>query len=281
MSPERLLAAIMLVSLTFGAGLQVDWEHFVATLKNVGLLVRALIVNVAIVPLVGVVLAKLFRLPPAVATGFLLMAIAPGVPFVLMQVRKRGGRLGFAVALAAMLPLVSIVTVPLTAAFVLPSAATAQLPLMKFALTLVLFQLLPLVVGIAIGTKAPNLAGRMGPIVQVLFFIAVIALIIAMGPRLVTGVATVYGSNGMWAMLCLVIVSLAVGWAFGSPEREDRRVLSLGTALRNVGLCALLATSSFRAPQVAAAVLTYFIIQFVVTAIVGMYYSRTAQRAVA
>ncbi len=28
------------------------------------------------------------------------MAIAPGVPFVLAQVRKRGGRLGFAVELA-------------------------------------------------------------------------------------------------------------------------------------------------------------------------------------
>src|SRR6185437_7170903 len=113
MSPERLLAAIMLVSLTFGAGLQVNWVNCVATLKNAGLLTRALLANVVVVPLCGVLLAKLFRLPPAVATGYLLMAIAPGVPFVLMQVRKRGGRLGLAVALAAILPLASIVTVPL------------------------------------------------------------------------------------------------------------------------------------------------------------------------
>ena len=70
MNPEKLSAALMLVSLTFGAGLQVNWDNFVAILKDVSLLARALIGIFVVVPLVGVGLAKVFALPPHIATGF-------------------------------------------------------------------------------------------------------------------------------------------------------------------------------------------------------------------
>jgi bile acid:Na+ symporter, BASS family len=271
----------MLVSLTFGAGLQVDRDHLKAILRNVGLLGRALLANFIIVPLLGVLLAKVFRLPPQVATGFLLMAIAPGVPFVLASVRKRGGSLGLAVALAFMLPLLSIVTVPVTAALVLPTAAKADLPLSHFVLTLLLFQLLPLLAGIAVGALAPGVPQRLGRPLQIVFFASALALIALLAPALAHGVVSVYGSNGMWAMLCLVLLSVAAGWLLGSPAREDRRVLAIGTGLRNIGLCALAATSSFSDPLIAATVLTYFLIQFVITTLFGVYFARTAGKATA
>ena len=50
MKPEQLLAALMLVSLTLGTGLQVDRDHLKAILKNVGLLGRALLAKFIIVP---------------------------------------------------------------------------------------------------------------------------------------------------------------------------------------------------------------------------------------
>jgi bile acid:Na+ symporter, BASS family len=279
MNPEKLLAAIMLVSLTFGAGLQVDREHLKAILKNIGLLGRALLANFVIVPILGVLLARLFRLPPGIATGFLLMAIAPGVPFVLASVRKRGGRLALAVELAIFLPLLSIVTVPLTAAWVLPASAEAQIPVARFALTLVLFQLVPLLLGIAVGGRLPALAARLGRSLQIVFFLAVIGLLIVIAPSLAHNVSVVYGSNGMWAMLCLSLLSMAVGWLLGGPAREDRRVLGIGTTLRNIGLAALIATTSFRGTEVAAAVLTYLVIQMIVSSLFGIYFSRTAKTA--
>jgi BASS family bile acid:Na+ symporter len=269
----------MLVSLTFGAGLQVDRDHLRAILRNVGLLGRALLANFIIVPLLGLLLVKLFRLPPQVATGFLLMAIAPGVPFVLASVRKRGGSLGLAVALAFMLPLLSIVTVPATAALVLPTAAKADLPISRFVVTLLLFQLLPLLAGIAAGALAPGLPRRLGRPLQIAFFASALALIALLAPEIAHGVASVYGSNGMWAMLCLVLLSVATGWLLGSPAPENRRVLAIGTGLRNVGLCALAATSSFSDPLIAATVLTYFLFQFVITMLFGVYFARTARES--
>jgi bile acid:Na+ symporter, BASS family len=279
--PEQLLAALMLVSLTFGAGLQVDREHLKAILKRPGLLGRALLANFVIVPGLGVAAVKLFRLPDPVATGVLLMAIAPGVPFVLASVRKRGGRLALAVELAIFLPLLSIVTVPATAALVLPAIAKTQLPLMRFAVTLLLFQLLPLLLGMVVGERFSGLASRLGRPLQILFFATAAILIVLLMPQLVRGVASVYGSFGMIAMLTLTLLSMATGWLLGGPALEDRRVLGIGTTLRNVGLCALIATSSLRSSDVAAAVLTYLLVQMIVSTVFGAIFARKAKEAVA
>jgi predicted Na+-dependent transporter len=277
----KLAAAIMLIALTFGAGLQVNRPHLTAILKNYGLLGRALLANFILVPIFGVILAKVFRLSPPIATGYLLMAIAPGVPFVLASVRKRGGRLGLAVALAVIMPLLSIVTVPITAKLVLPAGAAEQLPLGQFFVTLVLFQLLPLLLGMVVAERVPKVTTDLGRIMQIVFFLAVIVLFALLATKLVHDVASVYGSNGMWAMLCLVLLSLGTGWWMGGPAREDRRVLGIGTALRNIGLAAVISTTSFHDSLVAASVLTYFLIQFIVTTLAGVYFTRTAQRAIA
>jgi BASS family bile acid:Na+ symporter len=207
------------------------------------------------------------------------MAIAPCAPFVLLNVRKRGGRLGLAVALEFLLPLLSVVTVPLTAHFVLPAEAAARLPLAKFLTTLVLFQLLPLLAGIAVSARLPALAPKLARGAQILFLVSVLALLVILAPKVVADVASVYGSHAMWAMLCIVILSMLTGWLLGGPAREDRRVLGTVTTLRNIGLGASIATTSFPGTLVISAVLTYFVFQFVFVSIVGVYFSRKPEPA--
>jgi BASS family bile acid:Na+ symporter len=278
--PVKVFAAVMLVSLTFGAGLQVDRDNLKASLKRVGLLGRALLANFVIVPILGVAIVKLFRLPIPIGTGILLMAIAPGVPLVLSQVRKRGGRLSLAVELAVVLPLLSIVTVPVTAAFVLPAPIKAELPLGHFAVTLVLFQLLPLILGIVVGGLLPG-AARLARPLNLVFFAAAIALLALLSRAILDGIESVYGSRGIYAMLAITLLSMAAGWLLGGPAREDRRILGIGTTLRNVGLASLIATTSLRSSQIAASVLIYLLIQFILTTAFGIYFARTAKEATA
>jgi bile acid:Na+ symporter, BASS family len=138
-----------------------------------------------------------------------------------------------------------------------------------------LSQLLPLLAGIVVGALALDSASRFLRPIKIVAGVAALALAVLLGPKIASSLTAVYGSNGMWAALCLVVLSLIVGWALGGV-REDRRVLAFGTALRNIGLCALIATSSFKTPLVVATVLAYFVIQFVATTIVGVYFKRTA-----
>jgi BASS family bile acid:Na+ symporter len=274
----KVVSALMLVSLMLGVGLQSDRAHLATVLKNYSLLGRALLANVVIVPFFGVILARTFQLDDYIATGFLLMAIAPGVPFVaLAGGRKKGGSLSLAETLSIILPAVSIVTIPLTAEWVLPAHELAELPIRQFVMTLVVFQLLPLLAGIYISFRSPQLAEALAKPQGLFFIVSLLVLLIFLSPELVKSVATVYGTRGILAMVIIVVLSIVTGWLLGGPDLKFRRTLGIGTALRNVGSCAVIATENFSNTPVVPTVMTYFIVQCIVCVIVGVYFTRTAE----
>ena len=282
MSPHKIVPLVLLVSMMLHTGLQVNRTHLMAALKNGSLLGRAILANLIIVPILGVLIVGAFHLNDTIATGFLLMAIAPGVPFVVLSGgRKKGGSLGLAVSLALIMQALAIVTVPITAQFVLPLHARVDVTIGKLIVTLALVQLLPLLAGMFLAERAPALAPRLERPVMLIVLAGVVVLLVVLAPTIAKSVASVYGSRGMLAMLTLVVLSVATGWFLGGPESANRRTLSIGTALRNIGLAAVVATASFPDRGVAAAVLTYFLVQFVVTMLVGAYFTRTAKAALA
>lgn len=285
MSPEKLVSAIMLVAMMLGAGLEIDWSRLLAALRDVGLLSRALLANFIIVPLLGVLLARVFALENYIAIGFLLMAIAPGVPFLVRAAgRQPGGSLGFAAELAFIMPALSIVTIPLTAHLIFSSGVierpgvSGPIPFVPILITLVVFQLIPLVIGVLLADRWPQLGQKLQRPLTLVFTIAVVALLAIIGPGLIKAVGAVYGSHGMLAMLALVLLSVAVGWLLGGPHHAYRRTLSIATALRNIGTCAVIATTAFPRTVVAPTVLTYFIVQVLVTIVFRVYFHRAAAK---
>jgi predicted Na+-dependent transporter len=276
MSPEKIVAIVMLISIMFNAGLQIDRERLFAALKDYSLLARALLANFIIVPLLGVLLVRVFNLSAGVAVGFLLMAIAPGVPFLVRAAgRQPGGSLAFAAELAFIMPALSILTIPITTRFIFPPEIAAQVPFGSLLITLVGFQLVPLLIGLLVAYRAPAVATKLQRPLTLVFFVAVIALLVILGPTIIKGIMSIYGSHGIWAMLVLVLLSLGIGYLLGGPHIEYRRTLSIATALRNIGTCAVIATSSFGHTLVAATVLTYFIVQFIIALIARVYFHRT------
>lgn len=288
MNPEKIAAVVMLVSLMLSAGLEINVEHLVAALKNYGLLARALIANFLVIPIFGVLLARAFHLEVYVAIGFVLMALAPGVPFLVRAAgRTPGGSLGFAAMLAFIMPALSIVTIPLTARFIFAAGliaqaqATGNVPFGRIIVTLIGFQFVPLLVGLLTAERAPKLAANLRRPLLLLFFVAALALIVILGPTLVKAVASVYGSRIIWATVVLVLLSAGTGWILGGPQAQSRRTLSIATVLRNIGTCAVVATATFPGTLVAPTVLTYFIIQFLISMIIRIYFHRAAVRTAA
>jgi bile acid:Na+ symporter, BASS family len=288
MNPEKIAAVVMLVSLMLSAGLEINVEHLAAALKNYGLLARALLANFIVIPIFGVLVARAFHLDQYIAIGFVLMALAPGVPFLVRAAgRTPGGSLGFAAMLAFVMPALSILTIPLTARFIFaagfiaPAQATGNVPFGRILVTLVGFQLVPLLVGLLIANRAPKLAAKLRRPLLLLFVVAIVALLVILGPALMKAVAAVYGSRVMWATLVLVLLSLGTGWILGGPQVQYRRTLSIATVLRNIGTCAVVATATFPDTLVAPTVLTYFIIQFLISVIFRVYFRRAAAQAAA
>lgn len=277
MSTVKIISALVLVSLMLATGLQVNLSRLKEVLANYSLLLRALLANFVLVPIYAVILTDVLHVSPMIAAGIILMAIAPGVPFVVESAgRKKGGSLGLAVTLAFIMPALSVVTVPLTAALLLPHTEN-PLPMGQFFRTLILLQLIPLLVGMFVVDRVPAVASKLTRPLLLLFAISVVALLILLSGHIVKSVATIYGSYGIIAAFVVVLLSIVTGWLLGGPQREFRRTLGIGTALRNIGLAATLASAMFPDSDVISAVMSYFVVQVIVTVALGAYYSRTTK----
>lgn len=264
------LVLLAFVALMLQAGLQVNRARLKQTLQDRSLLMRALLANFVLVPAFAFLLVRAMHLNAFIAAGILLMAIAPGVPFLPNAAgRKAGGSLGFALALCFIMPALSIVTAPLTARLVLP--AETHIPVSSVIVTLAIFQLAPLLIGMLTADRAPQLAAKLVRPLAVVVTIAILAVLVLLAPSIAKAVATVYGSYGTAAALVIVLFSLAAGWLLGGPQRPYRNTLGVATALRNVGLALTVATVDFPGTPVAAMVTAYLLVQVIVTVLFRVF----------
>jgi BASS family bile acid:Na+ symporter len=276
-NPVKIVAIVLLVSMMFHAGLQVNREHLQAVLKNYGLLGRAFLGNFILVPIYGVLIVRGFHLSAAAATGILLMAICPGVPFIVLSGgRKKGGSLGLAVSLEFLLQALSIITVPITASFVLPGSNVESKSIIA---SVFIFQLVPLLMGMYVNARAPETGERLRRPLGVVVVIVLVLILALLAPKLVWSIESVYGSFRILAILAVVLLSLVTGWLLGGTRREYRRTLAFGTTLRNIALAAVIATTAFGGGDVTAAVFTYFFVQVVVVGLIGVVFTRMTKHS--
>jgi bile acid:Na+ symporter, BASS family len=268
----------MIITTMLGAGLQVDRERLVETLRQYGLLSKALLANFILVPLVAVLLVRYFHLGPDLSIGIVLMSMAPGVPFLANSAgRAGGGSLSFALTIAFCFAALSVITIPLTISLVLPPDQAANVPIAKFLTTLVAFQLLPLVAGALIGPRlAPELVEKLTKILHLIFFAAALVLAVLIFPLIVDSVSKVYGYGHLLVIAAVGVFSVGIGWLFGGPQREYRRTLSIATLMRNIGLCTLIGTDPvFANSLVLPTIFTYFVITFIISLPVRVFFKRT------
>lgn len=273
----------MIICTMLGAGLEVDFQRLQATLKEYGLLGRALLANFVLLPLFAFLLVHFFNVGEDFSIGILLMSMAPGVPFLVNSAgRKQGGSLAFSLVIAFLFSALSVITIPITASLVLPPDALANVPASKFLTTLVLFQLIPLVAGALIGPRLPApVVANLAKILRIVFFAAVLVLLVLVFPKIVSSLASVYGFGRLLIIAAIALFALAIGFLLGGPDRQYRRTLSVATELRNIGLCLLIGTGSFADTLVVPTILSYFIVSFVLSLPIRIIYQRTREAAAA
>jgi len=69
--------------------------------------------------------------------------------------------------------------------------------------------------------------------------------------------------------LILVLVAFGIGYFLGGPNAEIRKVLGLGTALRNFAAAITVAALNFTDPDVLVMVLVIILVTLVVLIIIG------------
>jgi BASS family bile acid:Na+ symporter len=274
------LVTITLVEMMVAIGLGVAFADVAGVARNWRLVGRATLANYVCVPAATVGLLLLFRAEPMVAAGFVMAAVCPGAPFGPPLAALAKGNVAASVGLMVVLAASSALVAPLLLCALLPWLTgndALSVPAGKMVVTLLVTQLMPLGVGLAVRQWRPNVAARLlkpANRLSTVLSLSMIGLILAVHyPTLVA-----IRPRGFVGMLALVMASSAAGWLLGLPGSGNRKALAITTAVRNVGVSLVIATSSFPGTPAVTATLAFGLFQTVVMALVALGWGRWTGR---
>jgi bile acid:Na+ symporter, BASS family len=227
----------------FVAGLYLKPNDLRLAIQRRSLIIKAIVANAIVIPLIGLGLYSITPMSPQVGVAFLTVTFSFGVPLVLSFVKGFRANIPFVTVLVFVLAIATSITMPVLLRLILPTDFSVLRTFLVTLAFIVFFQLVPLVVGLALGDseKVRHYTLRpLGIITTVAGFI-IIGLVVVVGLALISRV-------GVWPVISMIILTLsalAVGWLFGGPRLVDRKVLAVNSSLRNFPIGLLLATSVF------------------------------------
>lgn len=243
---------LFVVTTMLAMGLSLTLSQILAPLRNVRLVVVALVANFVLVPLLALALTRLIPLSDPLKIGVILVGVAAGAPFLPKLAQMAHGSVAFGVGLMVLLTIVTIITLPLDLPLLLPGVRVNPL---SIVVSLVLTMLLPLGVALLVRARYPDLAAQLQPFTGQVSNATLVLLLVTSLLANFRQLIGLIGTGGLLAALLLAAGGVAIGYLLGGPGGDTRSVLGLGTGQRNIAAALLVATQSFTDPQVLAMVL--------------------------
>ncbi|MGH2457644.1 MAG: bile acid:sodium symporter family protein [Chloroflexota bacterium] len=271
----NLLVALFVVVTMLSMGLRLTVRQILATASRLNLMGRALLVNIVLVPVLAFVLVRVLPTDPQLGVGILLMAMAPGAAFGPKLTQIARAEIALSVGLVAILVALIVLTLPVTAALLLPGeTAIDSLGLVQ---SLVLIEILPLTVGLAVHAWARPFSRSVRPAVTkistVLFVLAIVAVIAVSWPAF----PSLLHLPSIAAALGTIIGSMVLGYWLGGPGIGTRRALAITSLSRFAGIALFVADTGFPDPHVRAMIVAYFLVALIVGVALALIWSRQRQ----
>jgi bile acid:Na+ symporter, BASS family len=263
----KVLTVTALIAMMLSMGLKVRIEEVAASIRQRRLVVAGLVANYVLVPAVTIALLYLFDADVMVSVGFLVLAVCPGAPVGPPFTATAKGDTTYATGQTVMLAGLSALLSPVLLGALLPRLLPASALHIDYAAivgTLLVSQMLPLGIGLAIHHFGPRIAGKLakplGLIANVLLMGAVVLMLVneyeslaAIRPR------------GWIGMLLLLSANLGIGWFCGGPGRATRKALAVVTASRNAAVALVIASNNFAGTAAVTAAIAFALASILAT----------------
>lgn len=225
-----------------GIGLHVPIARILESLRDLRTLALALVANFVAVPLLAVVLARVLPVPADERTALILLGATAGAPFLPKLAELAQGHVPFSIGLMVMLMAATVFYAPLVLPLLLPDVSV---PARDIARSLLMIMLLPLSLGLLSRERYPAIVGWAPELNR----ISAAGMAIGLSAGLLVGWQDLLATIGSGIVIGTVLLALgaaAVGWFFaGKASPDDRRVATLGTAMRNFSAALLIAGRDF------------------------------------
>jgi predicted Na+-dependent transporter len=247
---SNIFTLVFVVGSMLALGLSLTMQQIADPLRNVSLVVRVLLANFVLVPLVAYLINLVIPMSEPLSIGLILLATAAGAPFLPKLVQLARGDVATGVGLMVLLMVSTIIYVPIVLPLLLPGVSVNPLDI---ASSLVVLMLIPLGIGLLIKARYPETAANL----QVTFgqaanfaLMGLFATMLLLNWRTILGTI---GSGAILAALIFVVLSFVIGY-FLAPT-ATRSTLGLGTAQRNIAAAMVIAGDNFTDPNVLIMVL--------------------------
>jgi len=253
--------------------------QILASLRDRRFVILTLLANFVLVPLVAYLITRFPGLPQDYGTGLLIMASAGGATFLLKYAKGAKGNPDRVGGLMILPSIVTIAFMPL----VLPLLSPAAFPdPVRIALPLVVLLLIPLALALFARSRYEEATTRRAPLVTKLSAVGLGMVFVGFLGAVIFGffIGKAQLNPGLflsWAILAailLLFIAFGIGYLLGGPVEADRRVLGMGTGLRNLAAAVAVGGLCFLQPSggkiIHTAPNTNIITMVVVTGLIGI-----------
>ncbi len=245
------IAPIILALIMLGLGLGLKLEDFGRVLKTPKDFIVGFISQLIILPIVAYVLILIFRAPPEIAIGVMIIAAAPGGVTSNIMTKFADGDVALSISLTAIISLLSIITVPLiifTSAGLLGITEMSQnISMTGIALKMFLVVTVPVILGMIIRKVAENfIASKVGIFNKlniVLFVIFFFAAFYEEKENLISFIMQA-GLITLILNVSMMVIAYYIAKAFTSGIKQ-MRCIALECGLQNGTLAIFVSTQIF------------------------------------
>lgn len=263
-----IMASVILLML--GVGMGTSFRQVVEAVRQFGVVLRGVLANFLVTPaLIYLVLLSL-PLSPDVKIGIMLMAAAPVAPMAPPFVEGAKGDVAYGVGLMVVVAILSVVLTPLILGLALPkSEAGVQVDPMQIVQTLMTVQLIPIGIGMTICQLSPGWAEKLlkfVPRIGQIGLLAGVGLLMASQSEHILSISLL-----TYLVIALLVVGcLFIGdWMLVGKSESKRRALAVSTALRNIPLAFLIASTSFPDSAVGPVTLVFSVLTMLLSVLYG------------
>ena len=271
----KVILPLSLFLIMFGIGLSLRFADFKNIFNYPKAIVVGLIGQLILLPIVAFVLALVFKLPPELAVGLIIIALAPGGATSNMFTYLFRGDVSLSVSLTLLTSLITPFTIPLLASlsmlYFMESNTAFELPVVKTIVQLLVITVIPIAFGMFALSRFPVVAKKIENVLKwfsIFFLFLIIGLIVMKNSA---NMASFFAQAGA-ATLVLNLVVLLLGYQLANWAKlngKQSTAIGFEVGIQNGTLALVVAGTLIGNTTMMIPAVTYSILMFFTGALFG------------
>ena len=246
-SAIQFIAPVFVIATMLNVGLTQKPSNIAGHLKNWPFVLKMLLANFVLAPLLMIVALHFTPFDPALKAGLLIFSLGAGAPLLIKLTQTAQHEVALGAAVMMLLTVVTVIYMPIVLPLVLSSVSVDAFSVAK---SLLLQLLLPIGIGMLLAQFVPSVVKVLQPWVGRIGNVALYALIVVTLVGYYPNLLEIVGKGAFLVGLAFVGAAFGLGYLAGAGKDHLEDIGGLGTAQRNTAAGVIIALENFSNPNV-------------------------------